>query len=61
MLTYLIRTINELEFGLVNIDIFIIRIEFGLVNVDTTRILTRYEYELPPQPKCVINKILKVK
>ena len=28
------------EFGLANVDTFIIRIGFGLVNVDTIRILT---------------------
>ena len=34
------------EFGLINIDTFIIRIGFELTNVDTIRILARYEHNL---------------
>ena len=33
------------EFVLVNIDTFIIRVGFGLINVDTIRILTRHEHD----------------
>ena len=33
------------EFEIVNVDTFIIRVRFGLTNVDTIRILTRYEYD----------------
>ena len=33
------------EFGLANVDTFIIRIRFELPNIDTIRILTRYEYD----------------
>ena len=33
------------EFGLANVDTFIIRVEFGLANVDTIRTLTRHEYD----------------
>ena len=31
------------EFGLTNVDTFIIRVGFGLPNVDTIRTLTRHE------------------
>ena len=41
----LFKTNNKwIEFGLANIDTFIIRVGFGLMNVDMIRILTRYEY-----------------
>ena len=33
------------EFGLANVNTFIIHIGFGLVNVDTIRILTRHEHD----------------
>ena len=33
------------EFGLVNIDTFIIRIEFRLLNINTIRTLTRHEHD----------------
>ena len=33
------------EFGLANVDTFIIRVEFGLANVDTIYTLTRYEHD----------------
>ena len=33
------------EFGLVNVDTFIIRVGFGLPNVDTIRTLTRHEHD----------------
>ena len=33
------------EFGLVNVDTFIIRIGFGLTNVDTIRILIRHKHD----------------
>ena len=33
-----------IEFGLANVDTFIICIEFGLTNVDTIRTLTRHEH-----------------
>ena len=33
------------EFGLANIDTFIIRVGFGLTNVDTISILTRHEHD----------------
>ena len=33
------------EFGLVNVDRFIIRVRFVLVNIDMIRILTRYEHD----------------
>ena len=32
-------------FGLVNVDMFIIRVGFGLVNINTIRIFTRYEHD----------------
>ena len=32
-------------FGLMNIDIFIIRVGFGLTNVDTIRTLIRHEHD----------------
>ena len=44
MLTCLTRIINEFEFGLVNVNTFIIRVEFKFANIDTIRILSRYEY-----------------
>ena len=34
------------EFGLTNVDMFIIRVGFGLTNVDTIRTLTRHEHDL---------------
>ena len=34
------------EFGLANVDIFIIRIGFGLMNINAIHILIRYEYDL---------------
>ena len=34
------------EFGLVNIDTFIIRVGFGLTNVDTIRTLIQHEHDL---------------
>ena len=34
------------EFGLSNVDTFIIHVGFGLVNVDTIRTLTRHEHDL---------------
>ena len=37
------------EFGLANIDTFIICVKFGFMNVDTIHTLTRHELELPPQ------------
>ena len=33
------------EFGLANVDTFIIRVGFELVNVDTIRALTRHEHD----------------
>ena len=33
------------EFGLANVDTFIIRVGFGLTNVNTIRILIRHEYD----------------
>ena len=33
------------EFGLTNVDTFIIRVGFGLMNVDTIHTLTRYEHD----------------
>ena len=33
------------EFGLANIDTFIIHVGFGLANVDTIRTLTRYGHD----------------
>ena len=33
------------EFGLANVDTFIIRVRFGLANVNTIRILTQHEYD----------------
>ena len=33
------------EFGLANIDTFIIRVGFGLANVDMIRTLTRHEHD----------------
>ena len=33
------------EFGLANVDTFIIRVEFGLTNVDTIRTLTRHKHD----------------
>ena len=33
------------EFGLANVDTFIIRVGFGLANVDTIRILTRHKHD----------------
>ena len=33
------------EFGLANVDTFIIRVGFGLANIDTIRILTRHEHD----------------
>ena len=33
------------EFGLANVDTFIILVGFGLANVDTIRILTRHEHD----------------
>ena len=33
------------EFGLANVDTFIIRVVFGLTNVDTIRTLTRHEHD----------------
>ena len=33
------------EFGLANVDTFIIRIGFGLANIDTIRTLTRHEHD----------------
>ena len=33
------------EFGLANVDTFIIRVGFGLTNVDTICILTRHEHD----------------
>ena len=32
------------EFGLANVDTFIIRVGFGLINVDTIRTLTRHKH-----------------
>ena len=41
----LLNTNNKwIEFGLVNVDTFIICVGFGLVNVDTILILTRHEH-----------------
>ena len=34
-----------IEFGLANVDTFIIRVGFGLTNVDTIRTLTRHEHD----------------
>ena len=34
------------EFEVVNVDTFIIRVEFGLANIDTIRTLTRHEHDL---------------
>ena len=40
------NTNNKLvEFGLANVDTFIIRVGFGLANVDTIRTLTRHEHD----------------
>ena len=33
------------EFGLANVDTFIIRVGFGLTNVDTIRTLTGHEHD----------------
>ena len=33
------------EFGLANVDTFIIRVGFGLTNVDTIHTLTRHEHD----------------
>ena len=33
------------EFGLANVDTFIILVRFGLANVDTIRTLTRHEHD----------------
>ena len=33
------------EFGLANVDTFIIHVGFGLANVDTIRTLTRHEHD----------------
>ena len=33
------------EFGLANVDTFIIRVRFGLSNIDTIRTLTRHEHD----------------
>ena len=33
------------EFGLTNIDMFIIRVGFGLANIDIIHTLTRYEHD----------------
>ena len=33
------------EFGLANIDMFIIRVGFGLANVDTIPTLTRHDHD----------------
>ena len=44
------------EFGLANVNTFIIRVEFGLVNIDMIRTLTRHNtnmthgHELSPHP-----------
>ena len=32
-------------FGLMNVDMFIIRVGFGLTNVDTIRTLTRHKHD----------------
>ena len=37
---------NWVEFGLANIDTFIIRVRFRLTNMDTIRTLTRHEHDL---------------
>ena len=42
------------EFVLMNVDTFIIRIEFELANVDMIHTLTRHEHELPPLPPWVV-------
>ena len=34
-----------IEFGLANVDTFIIHVGFGLTNVGTIRILTRHEHD----------------
>ena len=34
-----------IEFGLTNVDTFIICVEFGLTNIDTIHTLTRYEQD----------------
>ena len=36
---------KRVEFELINIDTFIIRVGFGHVNIDMIYILTRYEYD----------------
>ena len=42
----LLNTNNKwVEFGLANVDTFIIRVGFELTNVDTIRILTRHEHD----------------
>ena len=33
------------EFGLANVDMFIIRVGFGLTNVDTIRTLTQHKHD----------------
>ena len=44
------------DFGLANVDMFIIRVGFMLGNVDTTRTFTRHEHEL--LPLVLIHKLL---
>ena len=43
MLICLTRIINKFEFGLTNIDTFIIRVGFKSTNIDMIQTLTRYE------------------
>ena len=45
------------EFGLANVDTFIIRVGFGFANVDTIHILTRHEYD--PSTQIVIPNFYK--
>ena len=48
-----------IEFGLANVDTFIIRVGFGLANVDTIRILTRHKHDLLTRivtPKSTMSK-----
>ena len=42
----LLNTKNKwVEFGLVNVHMFIIRVGFGLTNIDTIRTLTQHEHD----------------
>ena len=40
------NTTNKwIEFGLANVDMFIIRVGFGLMNIDTIRTLIQHEHD----------------